>query len=97
LAGRALVIGKDEQERRETKQDHSAALNNAFDAVEGQLEKLADRTPTPSHTKNAGQSGMVVRLFLEQNYGCIEKTIRRSFISRATLLSAAICKNLKSE
>jgi hypothetical protein len=51
LAGRALVIGKDEQERRETKQDHSAALNNAFDAVEGQPPERRRQTTRKRRTK----------------------------------------------
>ena len=73
IPGRKLVIGKDEAERREAKQDHTAALNNAFDAVERQLEKLVDiRNDDAKPHENAGQSGMVVRLFPEQSYGFIE-------------------------
>jgi ribosome-associated translation inhibitor RaiA/cold shock CspA family protein len=73
IPGRGLVIGKDDEERRETKQDHTAALNNAFHAVERQLEKVSDiQSHDAKPHENAGQSGMVVRLFAEQNYGFIE-------------------------
>lgn len=73
IPGRARVIGKKEEERRESKQDHTAALNNAFDAVERQLEKLTDiqNDEVKAH-EDTGQSGMVVRLFPEQNYGFIQ-------------------------
>jgi ribosome-associated translation inhibitor RaiA len=39
IPGRGPVIGKDEVNRRDSKQDHTAALNNTFEAVERQLEK----------------------------------------------------------
>ena len=73
IPGRGPVVGKDEQERREAKQDHTAALNNAFQAVERQLEKLSDvQNDQVKPHDNDGQSGMVVRLFPEQSYGFIE-------------------------
>ena len=73
IPGRAPVIGRNEQERREAKQDHTAALNNAFDAVERQLEKLGDvqKAEIKLHER-AGESGMIVRLFPEENYGFVE-------------------------
>jgi ribosome-associated translation inhibitor RaiA/cold shock CspA family protein len=73
IPGRAPVIGKDEEERRESKQDQMAALNNAFEAVERQLEKLTDiqNDEVKAH-EHSGESGMVVRLFPEQNYGLIQ-------------------------
>ena len=42
VPGRGPVIAKDEEYRRESKQDHTAAVNNAFDAVERQLERIGD-------------------------------------------------------
>jgi len=73
IPGQAPVIGRNEQERREAKKDHTAALNNAFDAVERQLEKLGDvqKDEIKPH-EGAGESGMIVRLFPEQNYGFVE-------------------------
>jgi ribosome-associated translation inhibitor RaiA/cold shock CspA family protein len=73
VPGRGPLIGKDEQDRREAKQDHTAALNNAFEAIERQLEKLADiqKDEVKPH-EDAGQTGMIVRLFPKQNYGFIE-------------------------
>ncbi len=73
IPGRGPVIGRDEEDRREAKQDHTAALNNAFEAVERQLEKLGDiQNDEVTIAENASQSGMVVRLFPLQNYGFIE-------------------------
>ena len=44
-----------------------------LEAVERQLEKLADiQNDEINAHENAGQSGMVVRLFPQQNYGFIE-------------------------
>jgi len=73
VPGRGPVVGKDEVDRREAKQDQTAAVNNAFDAVERQLEKIGDlqKAEVKLHD-DAGQSGMVVRLFPEQNYGFVE-------------------------
>jgi ribosome-associated translation inhibitor RaiA/cold shock CspA family protein len=73
IPGRGPVVGKDEVDRRESKQDHTAALNNAFEAVERQLEKLGDiQSGEVNLHENAGQVGMVVHLFPKQNYGFIE-------------------------
>ena len=73
VPGRGLIVGKDADERREAKQDHTAALNNAFEAVERQLEKIADQQANePAARDAAPQTGMVVRLFPDQNYGFVE-------------------------
>jgi ribosome-associated translation inhibitor RaiA len=73
VPGRGIVVGKDQEERREAKEDHTAALNNAFAAVERQLDKIADiRNREATAPATDGQSGMVVRLFPEQSYGFIE-------------------------
>ncbi|HET6389795.1 HPF/RaiA family ribosome-associated protein [Hyphomicrobium sp.] len=67
------IIGKDEEERREAKEDHTAALNNAFEAVERQLDKISNmRSREVTAHAADGQSGMVVRIFPDQNYGFIE-------------------------
>ena len=73
VPNRKLIVGKDTQERHEAKNDHTAPLNNAFDAVERQLEKINDlqQQEVKAH-EAAGQSGMVVRLFPEQSYGFIQ-------------------------
>lgn len=73
IPNRDIIVGKDSEERHEAKQDHTAPLNNAFDAVERQLEKIGDiQDREVKRHEAAGQSGMVVRLFPEQNYGFIE-------------------------
>jgi ribosome-associated translation inhibitor RaiA/cold shock CspA family protein len=73
VPGRGIIVGKDAQERHEAKQDHMAPLNRAFDAVERQLEKIADlQEGEVQRHEAAGQGGMIVRLFPEQNYGFVE-------------------------
>jgi ribosome-associated translation inhibitor RaiA/cold shock CspA family protein len=73
VPGRGPIIGRDSEGRREAKQDHTAALNNAFDAVERQLEKISDRQHGEAKLHvSAGQTGMVVRLFPDQSYGFIQ-------------------------
>jgi ribosomal subunit interface protein len=42
IPGRGTVVGKDEVARRAAKEDHTAALNGAFEAVERQLAKIHD-------------------------------------------------------
>ncbi|HEX4892739.1 MAG TPA: HPF/RaiA family ribosome-associated protein [Hyphomicrobiaceae bacterium] len=67
------IVSKDAQERHDAKMDHTAPINRAFDAVERQLQKIADVREQRVKTSEAeGQSGMVVRLFPEQSYGFIE-------------------------
>jgi ribosome-associated translation inhibitor RaiA/cold shock CspA family protein len=73
VSGRPLIVAKDAQERHEMKDDHMAPLNNAFDAVERQLEKINDLQDREVKVGDAEpQSGMIVRLFPEQNYGFVE-------------------------
>jgi ribosome-associated translation inhibitor RaiA/cold shock CspA family protein len=73
VPGRPTLVAKDAQERHEAKEDHTAPLNNAFDAVERQLEKIDDIQNREVKTSEAApQSGMVVRLFAEQSYGFVE-------------------------
>lgn len=73
VPGRGLVVGKDEEERREAKEDQTAALNRAFDAVERQLEKLADKQQGEVKASEAlPQSGMVKSLFPNEGYGFVE-------------------------
>jgi ribosome-associated translation inhibitor RaiA len=73
VPGCNTIVGKDVQERHEAKADHMAPLNNAFDAVERQLERINDIQDGDVRAPAAAvQTGMVVRLFPEQNYGFVE-------------------------
>jgi cold shock CspA family protein/ribosome-associated translation inhibitor RaiA len=73
VPGHNTIVGKDIQERHEAKTDHTAALNNAFAAVERQLEKISGmQIHNVKSAEAAPQSGMVVRLFADQGYGFIE-------------------------
>jgi cold shock CspA family protein len=73
IPNRSLVIGKDTQDRREMKDDHTAVLNNAFTSVERQLDKIADlQDRGVKRHEGIAANGMIVRLFSDQSYGFIE-------------------------
>jgi cold shock CspA family protein/ribosome-associated translation inhibitor RaiA len=70
---KALLVGKDEQERHEVKNDQYAVVSRAFDAVERQLRTDTDvKRGDVKHHEGAGETGRIVRLFPEENYGFIE-------------------------
>ena len=73
VAGRSLVVGRSETERREAKNDHTAVVTRAFEAVQRQLED-AVRSKRDQHRHSDGslQTGQVIRLFPEAGYGFIE-------------------------
>jgi cold shock CspA family protein/ribosome-associated translation inhibitor RaiA len=67
------IVGKDQQERHEAKNDTYAMVNRAFDAVQRQLRAIAEmQRGDVKHHEGAGETGQVVRLFPEQNYGFVE-------------------------
>ncbi len=73
VPGKPTIVAKDQQERHEAKGDHTAPVNNAFDAVERQLDKIAaiqDREVKLSEA--TPQSGMIARLYPDQGYGFVE-------------------------
>lgn len=68
-----MIVGKDHQERHEAKNDTYAMVNRAFDAVQRQLRAVAEmQRGEVKHHESAGETGQVVRLFPEQNYGFVE-------------------------
>lgn len=73
VPGRNTVVAKGTEDRREMKNDHTAVINRVFDAVQRQLEDTAEirRHEVKSHGAE-GETGMVVRLFPQQNYGFVE-------------------------
>jgi ribosome-associated translation inhibitor RaiA/cold shock CspA family protein len=73
VPGRKPIIAKGEQDRREMKGDQSAIINRVFEVVERQLEQItAIRKGVVKNHASAGDTGIVVRIFPEQNYGFIE-------------------------
>jgi hypothetical protein len=73
VPGHSMVIGKEEQDRREMQNDQIAVVTRAFDAVHRQLDELSDiRKGEVKQHEGAGETGLVVRLFPEQNYGFVE-------------------------
>jgi cold shock CspA family protein/ribosome-associated translation inhibitor RaiA len=73
VPGKKRLIGKDEQERHEAKNDQYAVVSRAFEAVERQLKSDADvkRGDVKRH-EGDGETGRIVRLFPNEDYGFIE-------------------------
>lgn len=73
VPGRSTIVAKDEENRHDTKNDQSTVINRVFDAVQRQLEDTAEiqRGDVKLH-EGVGETGLVVRLFPEQEYGFIE-------------------------
>jgi ribosomal subunit interface protein len=73
VANRPRIVAKETEAQRAMKGDHLSAINRAFEAIERQLEDTSDRQrgEVKLH-ENARQTGSVVRLFPEQEYGFIE-------------------------
>lgn len=73
VPGRGPVVAKGEEERRAMKGDHLPIVNRVFEAAERQLEQItAIRKGEVKLHGSAGDTGVVVRLFPDQNYGFIE-------------------------
>jgi ribosome-associated translation inhibitor RaiA len=89
VPGHSPIIAKGEQDRREMKGDQSAVINRAFEAVERQLEQItAIRKGTVKQHGSAGDTGVVVRVFPEQDYGFVEvKDSPDLYFSRAVVAS----------
>jgi len=73
LPGRNTVVGKDEEDRHEAREDHTVPMNKAFDAVERQLKKIADiQHGEVQNAEASPQQGMIVRLFPRQSHGFVQ-------------------------
>lgn len=73
IPGHKPIVSKGEQDRREMKGDHSAVVNRVFEVVERQLEQItAIRKGEVKSHGSSGDTGIVVRIFPEQNYGFVE-------------------------
>ena len=71
--GHPTIVAKSEQEPREAKADAAAALNRAFDAVQRQIEDQARvMRGQIKHHEGAAETGRVLRLFPESDYGFVE-------------------------
>jgi len=67
------IVAKDAQQRHDAKVDHAAVVNRAFGKVERQLgEHREVRAGEVKRSEAAGQTGRVVRLFPDSDYGFIE-------------------------
>jgi ribosome-associated translation inhibitor RaiA/cold shock CspA family protein len=91
VPGHKPIVAKGEQDRREMKGDHSAVINRVFEAIERQLEQTASimNREVKNHG-SVGDTGIVVRIFPEQNYGFVEvKDSPDLYFSREVVASGA--------
>lgn len=73
VPGHNKIVAKEQEERREVKNDQAMVINRAFDSVLRQLESLSDiRTGEVKRHEASGETGQIVRLFPEQDYGFVE-------------------------
>jgi len=91
VPGHKPIVAKGEQDRREMKGDHSAVINRVFEAIERKLEQTASimNREVKNHG-SVGDTGIVVRIFPEQNYGFVEvKDSPDLYFSREVVASDA--------
>ncbi len=91
VPGHKPIVAKGEQDRREMKGDHSAIINRVFEAIERQLEQTTSimNREVKNHG-SAGDTGIVVSIFPEQNYGFVEvKDSPDLYFSREVVASGA--------
>jgi len=73
VPGHKPIVAKGAQDRREMKGDNQAVINRVFEAVERQLEQITDiRKGAVKNHGSSGDTGVVVRIFPDQNYGFVE-------------------------
>ncbi len=73
VPGQNPIVAKGKQDRREMKGDQSTIVNRVFEAVERQLGQTADiRNHEVKQHGSAGETGVVVRIFPDEDYGFVE-------------------------
>jgi len=73
VPGQNPIVAKGKQDRHEMKGDQSAIVNRVFEAVERQLGQTADiRNHEVKQHGSAGETGVVVRIFPDEDYGFVE-------------------------
>jgi ribosome-associated translation inhibitor RaiA/cold shock CspA family protein len=73
VPGRSPIIGRDVDDRRDSKHDHGAVVTRAFEAVERQLKEAVElRSGDVKRHEGSSETGLVVRLYPPQEYGFIQ-------------------------
>ena len=73
VPGHNMVVAKGTEERHDAKADHGVVVSRVFEAVDRQLEQLEDvRQGFVKAHAAASDTGVVVRLFPEEEYGFVE-------------------------
>lgn len=91
VPGRKKIIARDEDDRREMKNDHLAMVNRVFEAARRQLEKFTEvQAGAVKQHDSRGETGVVVALYPEQDYGFIEiKGSPELYFNRSTVADGA--------
>lgn len=74
LSGRGKLVAKDEDDRRALKADDTAYVNHAFEKMERRLRDATVSKAERAGSRQEGEmdTGVIVKLFPEQDYGFIE-------------------------
>jgi cold shock CspA family protein/ribosome-associated translation inhibitor RaiA len=73
VPGRPLIVARAEESRHEMRGDQVRAVNRAFEVAERQLQDVSEIQDGEVKAHEAdGETGVVRRLFPEQNYGFVE-------------------------
>lgn len=67
------IVAKDSEERHDAKMDHTLVVNRVFEVIQRQLEQASRiEKGIVKHHESAPDTGRVVRLFPDQDYGFVE-------------------------
>jgi ribosomal subunit interface protein len=72
VPGRNPILARSAEDRHEMKNDHTAAVNRAFEAIQRQLVKVADLETGNVKQHEEMETGVVVEVFRDENYGLIQ-------------------------
>jgi cold shock CspA family protein/ribosome-associated translation inhibitor RaiA len=86
IPGHNTLVSRAEEQRHDAKQDHTLVVNRVFEAMERQLEQ-ANRIAKGivKHHPSAPDTGKIVRLFPEQDYGFVEMRDGDLYFSRTAV------------
>ncbi|WP_173012735.1 HPF/RaiA family ribosome-associated protein [Niveispirillum sp. SYP-B3756] len=86
IPGHNTLVARDEEPRHDAKQDHTLVINRVFEVMERQLEQ-ANRINKGivKHHASAPDTGKVVRLLPEQEYGFVEMRDGDLYFSRSAV------------
>jgi ribosomal subunit interface protein len=72
VPGHNLIVARSAEHRHEMKNDHTAAVNRAFDAIQRQLVKVSDLECGNVKRHDVMETGVVIEVFPDEGYGFIQ-------------------------